>query len=242
MVTSTPVRGTPQPLNISIAMINTAKRIQCFRLSLTVIIAPWHQFQCRGGMHYRAYAKPLCVSEMVQNRKLWHRIIAARMPRMTARNAFDAHPSALGNAVLFHGIVCILGAGRMVSTTAAQSWRDEALVEANQREGHTAHGLTPLKQLSDGKNNRRLSIFTHTSGRMGIKQQMRPPKEAGAGGIHHMIICAADWAPCNKNDIPARLDGIRSQPNCFAQATLDLVPLNCIADPFTDRKPITTVR
>jgi hypothetical protein len=65
---------------------------------------------------------------------------------------------------------------------------------------------------------------------------MRPPKEAGAGGIHLMIIRTANWISGNENQVPPWLNRIHSQPYRLAQPALDAIANNRIADSAADRE------
>ncbi len=71
---------------------------------------------------------------------------------------------------------------------------------------------------------------------------MRPPKEAGAGGIHVLILRTANGMSGNKHQVPTRFNGIHSQPHRFTQSALDSVAVYNIANSAAYRKAKTAVR
>ena len=71
---------------------------------------------------------------------------------------------------------------------------------------------------------------------------MRPPQKAGASGIDLMIVCTANGTSRDEDDIPSRFDCIQSQSHSFAQAALDAIALNRIADAGTHRECEAAIR
>lgn len=70
----------------------------------------------------------------------------------------------------------------------------------------------------------------------GFQEQLRPPKEAGAGGLYLMIVRTADRSPGNQDYIPTRANLPQSQPYGLAQPAFDTIALDRIADPAVHRK------
>lgn len=71
---------------------------------------------------------------------------------------------------------------------------------------------------------------------------MRPPKQAGAGGFHLVIVRTANGPPGDQNDVPAWTNLLHPQPHDLPEPPLDAVANDCAADAAVDRKPEATVR
>jgi hypothetical protein len=63
--------------------------------------------------------------------KIRNRVVAARVERMTPRNAFDTQPGASDNAIAFNGFIGVAGAGRLINTAWRQGRRNKALVDTD---------------------------------------------------------------------------------------------------------------
>ena len=84
-----------------------------------------------------------------------------------------------------------------------------------------------------------MAAFIHgRSGRLfvGFQEQLRPPKEAGAGGLYLMIVRAADRSPGDQDYIPTGPNFLQLQPHRFAQPSLDAIAPHRIADPAVHGK------
>ena len=84
-----------------------------------------------------------------------------------------------------------------------------------------------------------MAAFIHgRSGRLfvGFQEQLRPPKEAGAGGLYLMIVRTADRSPGNQDYIPTRANLPQSQPYGLAQPAFDAIALDRIANSAVYRK------
>jgi hypothetical protein len=66
---------------------------------------------------------------------------------------------------------------------------------------------------------------------------MRPPKQAGAGGCHLVIIRTADGTPGDEDNVPPRRNLSHLQANDLTQLPLDPVSLDGEAKP-ADFQPI----
>lgn len=71
---------------------------------------------------------------------------------------------------------------------------------------------------------------------------MRPPEQAGASGVHLMIIRTENRTPSNKYNVPPWLDYRHSQPDRFAQTTLDPITNDSAPDPSINGKPKPAIR
>lgn len=70
---------------------------------------------------------------------------------------------------------------------------------------------------------------------------MRPPKEAGAGGFHLVIVRTANWLSGNQDNIPTGLKSALLQTHDFTQTPLDAIAADCVANAAVDSKPKSTV-
>src|SRR5467141_1075853 len=68
-----------------------------------------------------------------------HRIVAARMKRMAAKQASHTHQAAAHRAVAFNRFACIFGASRNKSARRRQPRRDYSLIELQERNKYDAH-------------------------------------------------------------------------------------------------------
>lgn len=71
---------------------------------------------------------------------------------------------------------------------------------------------------------------------------MRPPEQAGASGVQLMIISTANGMSGNKDNIPPWHNHLHSQPDHFAQTTLEPIAKNSAANPSIDGKPKPAIR
>src|SRR5581483_902762 len=69
----------------------------------------------------------------------WHRIVAARVERMAARQPAQHQPAPPPDAVARDGLVAVRRAGRVVATDRRKQWRDHPLVDADQSECERVH-------------------------------------------------------------------------------------------------------
>ena len=68
-----------------------------------------------------------------------HRIVAARMKWMTARETLQAKPAAAHAAVLGDSFERVRGTGRIEATMRTEPWADGELVRADKKSDHVTH-------------------------------------------------------------------------------------------------------
>jgi len=73
-------------------------------------------------------------------------------------------------------------------------------------------------------------------------EKLRPPKQAGAGGFHLVIVRTANWLSGDQDNVPAGLNAFLLQAHDFAQATLDPVAPHSVANATVHSKPKSAVR
>ena len=61
----------------------------------------------------------------------WHRVVAARVPRMATSQTFHRKPAAMERSESLHGLQGVMGAGGMEAAARAQERAHEPLVNAN---------------------------------------------------------------------------------------------------------------
>ena len=64
----------------------------------------------------------------------WNGVIATTTPRMTATYSLDREPTTLYNTMLMNSFDSILGAGRSVSATSREKWRNTITIEIYRKE------------------------------------------------------------------------------------------------------------
>ena len=67
-------------------------------------------------------------------------------------------------------------------------------------------------------------------------EQLRPPKQAGAGGFHRVVVRTPDWLSRNQDYVPARLEFVLLQTHNFAQPPFDEIAAYSIPNAAVDRK------
>src|SRR3977135_4046826 len=83
--------------------------------------------------------------------KLRDRVMAARVPRMTARKAREDKPHAAHCAVALESLQCVCGAGGMETAMHAKQWAQTVPITPDQERQQSAHG-DPVRQRSTSPN------------------------------------------------------------------------------------------
>jgi hypothetical protein len=144
----------------------------------------------------------------------------ALIKRMAPQQTLDPQPPPSTHAIFFNGFHHIMRTGRIENTIFTEQGGDHDLIKADEFDDQVAHLISPGF----------------------LAQQMRPPEQAGASGVHLMIISTENRTPGNQYNIPPRLDHRHSQPDRFTQTTLQPITNDSASDPSIDRKPKPAIR